>query len=149
MQVEHYCRRGVVAIEDASDVGAAAQLMREYHVGFLVVYQKGDAARKPIGVLTDRDIVLGVVAGDVDCHAVTVRDAMTPKPLIASETDDLLDLVQAMRLAGVRRVPVVDEQGALTGVIAVDDVIELVATLTSTLSASIRTEQQREWRERR
>lgn len=62
------------------------------------------------GVLTDRDIVLQIIARDVSPASVTVADVMTAKPMIATQSDDLNDLMQAMRLAGIRRVPVVDSR---------------------------------------
>jgi CBS domain-containing protein len=148
MKVGQYCKRSVVAIADNADVIDVAQLMRERHIGFIVVYEHGDDIRRPIGVLTDRDIVLGVVAKDIDPHSVTAKDAMTRQPLVANESDDLGDALQAMRMAGIRRVPVVDERGALTGVIALDDAIELITELLCDISGSIKSEQRQEWRAR-
>lgn len=148
MVVGDYCKRGVVAIDSSADISEAARLMREHHVGFLIVYKEHDVLRKPIGVLSDRDIVLQVTAKDVDPRSVTVEDAMTREPLVASESDDLHDVLQAMRLAGIRRVPVVDARGALCGIIALDDAIELIASLLSDISGSIRGGQRQEWRQR-
>jgi CBS domain-containing protein len=122
--------------------------MREQHVGFLIVHGPADVLRRPIGVLTDRDLVLGVMARDVDPHAVTVEDVMTRQPLIANEADELNDMLQGMRLAGVRRVPVVDARGALTGIMAIDDAIGVVAGLVCDIAGSIRSGQQQEWRSR-
>ncbi|MFL6549973.1 MAG: CBS domain-containing protein [Povalibacter sp.] len=149
MRIDQYCKRAVVAIGGRSDIAEAAQLMRDRHVGFLVVFDESDHLRRPIGVLTDRDIVLEVTALDVDPHAVTVRDIMTRQPMIARESDDLGELMQGMRIAGIRRVPVVDSRGGLTGVIAVDDVIDVVSELMGDIAASIKTEQRQEWRARR
>ncbi len=148
MKIEQYCRHGVVAIADGEDVAAAAGLMREKHVGFLVVFKEGDTLRRPVGVLTDRDIVLQVTARDIDPHAVTVGDVMTRQPLIANQADELGDLVQAMRQSGLRRVPVVDARGALTGIIALDDVIDIIASLLGDVAGSIRSELHQEWRAR-
>jgi CBS domain-containing protein len=148
MKVGQYCKRCVVAIAGNADVVDVAQLMRERHIGFIVVYEHGDDIRRPIGVLTDRDIVLGVVAKDIDPHSLTVKDAMTRQPLVANESDDLGDALQAMRMAGIRRVPVVDERGALTGVIALDDAIELITGLLCDIAGSIKSEQRQEWRAR-
>jgi len=149
MKVGDYCKRGVVAVSAKADITAAAKLMRDDHVGFLVVFNEDDEIHKPVGVLTDRDIVLQVTARDVNPHEVTAGDAMTRQPLIAAETDDVSDLLQAMRIAGIRRVPVVDTRGALTGVIAIDDVIDVVTTMLCDISGSIKHEQRQEWRSRR
>jgi CBS domain-containing protein len=148
MKVGQHCKRRVVCINSAADIVQAAKMMRDDHVGFLVVYEPGDDLRRPIGVLTDRDIVLEVLAKDVDPHAITIRDAMTRQPLIATEQDELGDALQAMRMAGIRRVPVVDTRGALTGVFALDDGINLVTGLLCDISGSIQSEQRQEWRAR-
>src|SRR5688572_29719323 len=148
MKVGQYCKRRVVCINSSADIVEAAKMMRDEHVGFLIVYERGDDIRKPIGVLTDRDIVLEVLAKDVDPHAVTVKDAMTRQPLIASETDELGEALQAMRMAGIRRVPVVDARGALTGIFALDDGIDLITGLLCDISGSIKSEQRQEWRAR-
>jgi CBS domain-containing protein len=148
MKVSEHCKRQVVAVSASADVTAAARLMREAHVGFLVVHRQGDELRKPVGVLTDRDIVLQIIAKGVEPTSVTVEDIMTRQPLVANETDDLTDLLQAMRLAGIRRVPVVDARGALTGIIALDDAIDLVTGLLCEISGSIKSEQRQEWRAR-
>ena len=148
MKVGDYCKRAVVAIASSAEAAAAAKLMREEHVGFLIVYREGDALQKPVGVLTDRDLVLGVMARDVDPHAVTVEDVMTRQPLIANDSDELSDLLQGMRLAGIRRVPVVDVRGALAGIMAIDDAIDVVTGLMCDIAGSIKSEQRHEWRTR-
>jgi CBS domain-containing protein len=148
MKVGEYCKRAVVAIASSSDAAAAAKLMRAEHVGFLIAYREGDELQKPTGVLTDRDLVLGVMARDVDPRAVTVEDIMSRQPLVANETDELGDMLQAMRLAGIRRVPVVDDRGALTGIMAIDDAIDVVTGLMCDIAGSIKSEQRQEWRAR-
>lgn len=148
MKVGEHCKRGVVAIAGSADIVEAARLMREQHVGFLVVYEQGDDIRRPVGVLSDRDIVLEVLAKDVAPHAVTVKDVMTRQPLLALESDELSDALQAMRMAGIRRVPVVDIRGALTGIIALDDAVALITNLLCDISGSIKSEQRQEWRAR-
>ena len=148
MRVDQYCKRGVVAINGGADLFEAAKLMREKHVGFLSVFDDGDELRKPVGVLTDRDVVLQLVARDIDPHAITVQDVMTRQPMIANETDDITDLVQAMRLSGIRRVPIVDGRGALSGVIALDDLIDVISGLLVEVAGSIKSEQRQEWRVR-
>lgn len=144
MKVGQHCKRSVISIRTTADVAEAAKLMRQQHVGFLIVCKEGEGIEKPVGVLTDRDIVLQVTAKDVDPHSVTVQDVMTRQPLIASEADELGDVLQAMRLAGIRRVPVVDVGGMLTGIFAVDDAIDLVTGLLCDISGSIKSEQRQE-----
>ena len=148
MKIGEYCKRAVVAIASKADAAEAAKLMRAEHIGFLIVYREGDELQKPVGVLTDRDLVLGVLARDVDPHSVTVDDVMTRQPLIANESDEFSDMLQAMRLAGIRRVPVVDVRGSLTGIMAIDDAIDVVTGLMCDIAGSIKSEQRQEWRAR-
>jgi predicted transcriptional regulator len=148
MKVGEYCKRAVVAIAASADAAEAAKLMRSEHVGFLIVYREGDSMQRPVGVLTDRDLVLGVMARDVDPHAITADDVMTRQPLIANESDQLSDMLQAMRQAGIRRVPVVDVRGALVGIMAIDDAIDVVTGLMCDIAGSIKSEQRQEWRAR-
>lgn len=148
MNVGQCSQRTAHAISMSADVVDAAMLMREHHVGFLVVFQDSDPLRKPVGVITDRDLVLEVMARDTDPHSVTVGDVMTREPLTAKEGDDLSDLAQAMRFSGIRRVPVVDARGALSGVIALDDLVAVISSLLNELAGSIKSEQRQEWRSR-
>ena len=148
MNIGHVCKRMVISIRNTADIVEAAQLMRDQHVGFLVVFKDGDQWKHPIGVLTDRDIALEVVAREVGPRAVTVGDVMTPDPVIASENGDVGELLQAMRIAGIRRAPVVDARGTLTGVGAMDDAIDRVAGYLCDISGSVKSEQRQEWRTR-
>lgn len=148
MKVGDVCRRGVVSIASDMDVASAAALMRERHVGFLVVYRRDDDIRHPIGVVTDRDIVLEVIAAKVEPGSVTVEDVMSRQPMIASESDQLAEVLQAMRIAGIRRIPVVDSRGALVGIFAMDDALEIITSLMCDISGSIKNEQRQEWRAR-
>lgn len=145
MKVGDLCRRNVVSIPSDADVRAAAQLMREQHVGFLVVCKPHDDTRHPVGVITDRDVVLEVIAAKVEPSSVTVEDVMSRQPLIADEADDLSEVLQAMRIAGIRRVPVVDTRGALVGVFAMDDALDIVTSLLCDMTGSVKNEQRQEW----
>jgi len=144
MRVGDFCKHGVVTVCTTADIVEVAQTMRDEHVGFVVVVQEGDASRTPQGVISDRDIVLSVSAREVNPRAVTAADIMSPKPLVACETDDLNEVVQAMRIAGFRRVPVLTRAGVLTGVIAIDDAIEVIAGMLVDVCGSIRNEQRQE-----
>jgi len=127
MSVGEVCNREVVYVGPEASVGEAARLMREYHVGDLVVADAEAGKLRPRGILTDRDIVVEVVAEDVPCDQVTVSDVMATELLTAAEDDDLLDTVRRMREQGVRRVPVVDHDGLLIGILTVDDLVDLLS----------------------
>lgn len=146
MNVSEHCCRSVISISDTADIVTAARLMRDQHVGLLAVYRDGDDTHRLTGVLTDRDIVMQVTAADRNPNNVKVQEVMTRQPILAYEHDELRDVLQVMRLAGIRRVPVVDASGAAVGVIALDDAIELITGLLCDISGSIRSERHHEWR---
>jgi signal-transduction protein with cAMP-binding, CBS, and nucleotidyltransferase domain len=148
MSVGKICTRHVFSIDLNADATQAAKAMREYHVGFLVVTQKKDGNDMPIGVITDRDLVLEVMALEVDPHAVTVKDIMTPQPLVAHEQEPLHDTLLRMRAAGVRRVPVQDAYARLVGVLSLDDVTGYLSNLIQDLSGAIDRDQTIEQRRR-
>jgi predicted transcriptional regulator len=121
------CTREVVFAERTLALTDAARLMRERHVGSLVVADETPAGRVPVGLLTDRDIVTAVVARDVDLHLLRVEDVMSAELRGVREADSVLDALALMRRAGVRRLVVTDARGVLQGVLALDDLVVLVA----------------------
>ncbi|HEX5462037.1 MAG TPA: CBS domain-containing protein [Steroidobacteraceae bacterium] len=144
MNAGSVCKRGVVTVAPTDDLVAAAHLMREKHVGYLIVAESAVHNRRVIGVLTDRDIVVAVLAQEVDAHEVKVGDVMTRDPLLIDEGQSIEAVLRHMREAGVRRVPVVDRAGALAGVLSIDDVLERIAEQLINIAGSIRNEQRME-----
>jgi CBS domain-containing protein len=113
--------REPVCCEPGDPVARAADMMRQHDVGSLpVVESKSDG--RLVGIVTDRDLVTKVVAGNRDVKSATVRDAMTPNPLSVKESDDLDRAMSLMKDRQVRRMPVVDDGGRLSGIIAQADV---------------------------
>jgi CBS domain-containing protein len=127
MTVGKFCNRDVVIIERGGSVQQVAELMRNEHVGAVVVIEDREGKRFPVGVLTDRDIVVELIAKQVPLDSVLVGDVMSFDLVTAREEDSLTDTLRRMRLKGVRRMPVVDEEGALAGILTVDDVLEVLA----------------------
>jgi len=123
--------------------------MREYHVGAMVVIDEQGEKRIPVGIVTDRDLVIEVLAQGVPPETVTVSDMMSAALITAHENDDLMDTLKRMRTKGVRRVPVVGTDGALLGILSVDDVIDLLAEELTDLARLITREQQHEHDRRR
>ncbi len=121
------CVREVSVAYRGMTVDEAARLMRERHVGSLVVIDETDQGRVVVGMLTDRDVVTALVAKVVDPSIVGVGEAMSSDIVTAREEDSVIDLLGLMRRKGVRRVPVVDAKGVLVGLVALDDVLMLVA----------------------
>lgn len=148
MTVGEFCNRDVVFIRRDESIGEAARLMRTYHVGGLVVIEEKEGRRVPVGIVTDRDLVLEVIAEEVDASKLAVGDIMSFELVTAREEDSLLDAIKHMRSRGVRRIPVVNREGALTGILTVDDLLELLAEQVNDLAGLIQRELKRE-RERR
>ena len=147
MNAGSVCKRGVVTVAPTDDLVAAAHVMREKHVGYLIVSQASGPTqqdKRVVGVLTDRDIVVAVLAQEVDARALKVGDVMTRNPLLIDENQSIEAVLRHMREAGVRRVPVVDGSGALTGVLSIDDVLERIAEQLLNIAGSIRNEQRME-----
>jgi CBS domain-containing protein len=141
MNIGRLCQRKVVTVAETEELTAAAQLMRARHVGFLIVVAPASAGKqKVVGVLTDRDIVVAVIAREVAAQELKVGDVMTRDPLLAEESQPVESVLCLMREVGVRRVPVVDREGHLVGVLSLDDVLEAMAEQLVNIAASIRSE---------
>ena len=122
MNVGQACRRNVTTIAANADTSEAARLMLDRHDMFVVVHVAGDPACIPAGVVTDGDIVRSR-SRNAALAGRTVRDVMTREPVIAREQDPLDEVVRMMRLTGLLRVPVVNAQGHLTGVLELEDAL--------------------------
>lgn len=124
MRIDQICTRSVSCIDRKASLVDAARQMRRDHVGDLVVVEQRAGKPIPLGVLTDRDIVVGVLAKEAD-HFRTLEagDVVTGTLVTATEEEDLRAVLHRMRSFGVRRVPVVDAHGALTGLLSVDDIL--------------------------
>jgi len=148
MSVGDICNREVVVMDKQGSLFEAAKLMRDHHVGNIVVTEDHPHRRVPIGIVTDRDLVVEVLAEGVDPRTLIVADIMSYELLTAREDDELLDTIRVMRAHGIRRIPVVDRDGALEGIVAVDDLLDLVAEQLTDLVELFRREQGIERRRR-
>ena len=126
MTVYELCQRHVVTVRKHEELAIAARMMRERNVGCLVVVETAGAmgGERPIGMLTDRDIVTSVIAAETDPRTLAVGDVMTRHPVSVWSSSSVEDALLRMRNGGVRRVPVVDDRGRLAGILAVDDIFE-------------------------
>ncbi|MFZ1909556.1 MAG: CBS domain-containing protein, partial [Burkholderiales bacterium] len=140
MKIKEICSRVVIVAEPETDLRAAARLMRDHHVGALVVIEKRDGVTRPIGIVTDRDIVVAVVAdAGVNPESLTLRDLMSGELALAQESDGVFEAVDKMQDSGARRLPVVDAEGRLIGILSLDDVLRMLAgELTALALASQR-----------
>ena len=126
MKASEFCNREVVVIDKEATVADAARLMRELHVGSVVVVEADGDVKRPIGVLTDRDIVVEFVATGLSPDDIAVGDAMSYDLVTIVESEGLFETIEQMRAHGVRRMPVVDDRGGLVGLVASDDALELI-----------------------
>ena len=127
MSIGEFCTREVVVAEKNTGIVALAQLMRKHHVGDVVVVEKQVDRMLPVGIITDRDIVVELIAEGVDLESVKTGDVMSSELITAKQKEGLWDTLQLMRSQGIRRLPVVSEEGFLEGILTVDDLIELLA----------------------
>lgn len=144
MSAGELCNRRVAIAEKTLSVADAARLMRRLHVGDLVVIEEGDGRRQPVGIVTDRDIVVEVVADGVNPEALTIGDIMGPELATVRENEGLFETLRYMRDKGVRRMPVVDQAGGLVGILTLDDLLGLLAEEMTGLARLVSHERQRE-----
>jgi CBS domain-containing protein len=144
MLVREICNRDVIVVGKGSPTQEAIMLMREYHVGDVVVVEQRNGVNYPVGILTDRDIVIELLAEDVPIDSVTVGDIMSYELLSVTEEDSIETAINLMRKKGVRRLPVINEAGALEGILTLDDLIDLIAEQMKDLAGLITKQQTRE-----
>jgi CBS domain-containing protein len=149
MNAGELCNREVVIAYRNTPLVEAARLMREHHVGSLVVVVDRLSERVPVGILTDRDIVVAVVAKEVEPRTLTAGDVATGELLTVREQDGIPDALRLMREKGVRRVPVLTHSGALAGILTIDDLLELMAEELGAFARTIDRERVHETRARR
>lgn len=127
MSIRNVYRKEVATISPKASVLAAAQLMKQSHLGSLIVVEQVDGVGRPVGILTDRDIVRLVVANQGNAAEMQVEDVMTRDVKSIREDEDEAEAMKKMRLLGVRRMPVVGRDGGLLGMVSLDDFLGLIA----------------------
>jgi CBS domain-containing protein len=123
MSISRFCHHDVVCATRDTTVSEAASLMRRHHIGdVIVVEQRGDR-RLPVGIVTDRDIVVEVIAAGVDPRTLKLGDLRLGPLVTVSEEASYAQTVSKMSVEGVRRMPVVKTDGTLVGIITLDDML--------------------------
>lgn len=139
------CNRAVAFTTREATIAAAAKLMRHGHVGSLVVVEQMNGGKRiPVGMVTDRDIIVEVVATGLDPATITVGDIMAREIVVGRESDSVLETLEIMRFKGVRRLPTVDGEGQLVGIVTVDDLLEILAEELNELAKIVAREQSNE-----
>lgn len=136
------CTAGISAIE-------AARQMRQRHVGDLIVVDDPDEGRVPLGIVTDRDLAVEVLGADRDPATTTVGSLMRRPVVIAAESEEAAPVIERMRAHGVRRIPVVDDRGAVSGIVTLDDMLRHLADETRALLDVVEIGLRKEQRARR
>ena len=144
MKAGDICNHHVVTVSPDDSIKRAAELMREHHVGDVVVAHRSGGFLTPLGILTDRDIVVEIIAKDSQPEGVSVGDVMSFDLLTVPEDLTVSETIELMRAKSVRRAPVVDAENGLVGIVTVDDLIGLVAKQLAEIFALIVREQRRE-----
>ena len=131
MLIAKMCVQGVSTALPDTNVSTCVRRMRDDHVGSVIIV---DSARRPVGIVTDRDLVLRVLEPGLDPKSLPVERVMTRCPRTMPRTASTLEALQVMRELGVRRLPVVGDRGELVGIISVDDLLQHVAEELGSLS---------------
>ena len=142
--VRDLATRQVVNVQPQTTLVECARIMRNQHVGSVIVVDDKGRRENAVGIVTDRDIVIEAVAVDLDPKTLTAGDVMTTPLATVSESDDILDALAKMRERGVRRLPVVTDNGELAGIIAVDNLLEALAEQLDAVVRVIKAEQTKE-----
>ena len=137
MRVDNLCNRNVIVVEQEANVLSAAKLMREHHVGSLIIIDSNTHGKKPIGIISDRDIVIKVLAKEISLDKIKLHDIMDRDLICVRDSDDTMDTVRIMCMEGIRRVPVINSAGDLIGILSMDDVFEMLADELSNLAILI------------
>jgi CBS domain-containing protein len=145
MLVKEACTPDVVCCGAQTNALDAARLMRHHHVGDVVVVDNEDEERTPIGIVTDRDLAVKVVAGGLDPATTAVTTLMRSPVVIAQESEDCAQVIERMRMHGVRRVPVVDGQGIVVGIVTLDDLLRMIVTHANALLNVMEKSAKAEW----
>ncbi len=149
MKLKNVCTLDVACCNSQSSVSEAARKMREQHVGNLVVTEDDEGDAMPVGILTDRDIVIEVVSRNLDPQATKVVSVMSKPLIVADESEDVTDAVERMQVHGVRRIVITRGRGSLAGIFTLDDFLRLNAEQAALPLSVVAKEQKLEHRKRR
>ncbi|RPI53301.1 MAG: CBS domain-containing protein [Acidobacteria bacterium] len=144
MTVGEVCNRDVIIAKAETPISEAVGLMKYYHVGDLVVVEARQGRRVPVGILTDRDVALAVASEAARLPYLHVADLMSRDLVTALEDESLHEALKKMQSHGIRRLPVVNTEGGLEGIVTFDDLIELLSEELTDLAKLVVREQKKE-----
>jgi CBS domain-containing protein len=146
-QLTDFATSAVAVVEPETSALVVAKIMRQHHVGALVVVDAQEKTR-PVGIVTDRDLVLELMAEGLDPAVFTAGDIMTVDLVIATPNMDAMEVVQLMKKHRLRRLIMTDKKGQLAGIITLEDVLELLTRELADLTAGLAGARDREVVER-
>lgn len=160
MSVSAICNRQVITIKTDATILEAAQLMRNHHIGDVVVVKEAQNKTTektqnkndkliPLGIVTDRDLVIEVVATELDCKVITVSDIMVRPLSVIAESAGIFETIKLMTSKGIRRLPVVNAEGELVGIVTLDDLLILLSNEIGSLTKLVTRELKNETSSRR
>ena len=135
MPISEFCRREVICATKETAVTEAAILMRRHHIGDVIVVEQREGRQIPVGIVTDRDIVVEVIAAGLDPHTIALGDLALAPLVTIGEDAGYAETVRLMSIKGVRRMPVVGKTGELVGIITLDDMLWQLASPLAALSS--------------
>ncbi|HNZ56018.1 MAG TPA: CBS domain-containing protein [Methylophilaceae bacterium] len=149
MTISAICNREVITVQLDATILHVATLMRQYHVGDVVVIDNHKDKTVPVGIVTDRDVVVEVVATELDGAVITAGDIMVHSLTVIKESSGIFEAITLMSSKGIRRLPVVDDDGNLLGIITLDDLLLLLGKELGAFSKLVAREQKNEATKRR
>jgi len=149
MPMSELCNTEVITVDRNNTVTEACKRMRQQHVGAVVVVESSSGKPTPVGIVTDRDVVVELVATELDPDVITVGDIMVGGLATINKNAGLFEAIKLMTDKGVRRLPIVDDDGTLLGIATLDDMLVLLAKELGALSKLVGREQKSEAKRRR
>ena len=149
MLLKDLCTPDIASCTPGTTVLSAARTMRRLHVGDLVVVDEASGADAPLGMITDRDIVIEVLGRELDPATVRVEEVMRKPVVLVHGSEDAGQALERMRAHGVRRVPVIGDDRRLIGIVSLDDLLRQLAADATAIAQVIASEQSHERRNRR
>lgn len=137
MTIGNYCKHAVITTSKNTSVFDAAKLMKQHNIGDIVVVDETNSGM-PVGIFTDRDIAIKIVAEEVDPRDLTVGDAMSQNLLVLQEHQQIQETVDMMCAKGVRRAPIIDKNNKIIGIATLDDLFLLFADQLGSLAKLVR-----------
>jgi CBS domain-containing protein len=146
VQIGDICSREVYVVRPDESLAVAVREMNDRHIGSVIVVEPRGELQRPVGIVTDRDVVRGQISRSADLFCLTVGDVMTKNPMMLLETSGVTEAVERLSARGVRRAPVVNASGDLVGIVTVDDLLPVVAEELTSLARLVGAQAVRESR---